>query len=99
MSSGASFTVIKQNQYIRRFRSTGTVSADRAKSLKEIGFYESWIFKHMVNQGVFIRSYNDRYYMDEFVARSFCWKRNITISTIVMITIIIFSLITLIGAR
>ena len=100
MSAGASFTVIKQNQYIRLFRSAGALSNDNSISLRDIGIScESLIFKHMTFNGVFIRSADQRYHMDEKAARTFCRKRNITISTLFLILMIILFSVSLLGAN
>jgi hypothetical protein len=71
MSSQASI-IIKQNEYMKKFRQAGATDPARAKPLAEIGIKPSWIFHRMQHKEVFRPGRApDTFYIDANAAEEF----------------------------
>ncbi len=85
--SGA--VVMHQNRLMRRFQDAHATDAKSAKTLADMGCRNSWIFRRMVANGVFMETGDDRYYMDENAAQSFVKMRRRRMLTFLAVAIII----------
>jgi hypothetical protein len=75
MSSEASI-IIKQNEYMRRFRKAGATDPSRAKPLAELGIKPSRIFRRMEDKAIFLPGrIPEAYYMDPAAAEEFVETR------------------------
>ena len=73
--SGA-YIIIKQNEYMRRFRRVEATDPMRAKSLADLGIKPSRIFHKMEGKAIFIPGRAPgTYYMDSNAAEDFVEKR------------------------
>jgi hypothetical protein len=73
--SAAAVIVARQNNLIRRFREAGATAPNFARSPKDLGCRNSWIFRRLVTRGVFVETKPGRYYVDEFAADEFMRAR------------------------
>jgi hypothetical protein len=73
--SGGAIILIRQNQYIRRFRHAAAASPETAVYLENIGCRDSWIFQRMAARGVFVRIPDGRWYRDNAATASFIKRR------------------------
>jgi hypothetical protein len=87
--------VIKQNRYIRVFRNADALSMHTAKSLSELGIRESFIFGRMEKKGVFIRTANGKYFMNEDALAEFRRRRMMIMLILIAFVIILWVIITL----
>ena len=69
--SAAAVIVARQNNLIRRFREAGATAPNFARSPKDLGCRNSWIFRRLVTRGVFVETKPGRYYVDEVAAENF----------------------------
>ncbi len=69
------YVIVKQNQYMSRFKKAGATDRSHARKLEDLRVRESGIFRRMVDKGVFVASGNDTYYMDPDAAHEFVVAR------------------------
>jgi hypothetical protein len=75
MSSEA-YVIIKQNEYMRRFRNAGAADVKTAKPLAELRVKPDRIFRKMENKGVFRPGpVPETFYMDAGAAEDFIGAR------------------------
>ena len=65
----------RQNAYIRTFRKHGAVNPEKAKTLKKLGITPTKIFERMEKTEIFVKTEEDKYYMDEQKAEYFIMRR------------------------
>ena len=100
MYSGAGAQIIiKQNKYIAFFNKVGAVDAEHAISFDEVisktGFSRGFVFRKMVQKGLFIQCENEKFYIDNQAAQRFKERRhNRAISILTVFGI--FSLVALV---
>jgi hypothetical protein len=85
------YIILKQNQYMRRFREAGATDPQHATPLSTLGVRNSFLFRRMVKRGVFVRFGDEAYYMDpaaaaEFVSR----RRRVALFLVALILLAIF---------
>jgi uncharacterized membrane-anchored protein len=69
MSGEEQFVIlIVQKRLVRRFRDACATLPAQAMTLQELGVRRSFIFKKMVQKGIFHDAGDDRYYLDEEAA-------------------------------
>jgi hypothetical protein len=68
--SGAAI-IAKQNRLMRRFRQACATTPDSARTPQDLGCRDSWIFRRLVERGVFVEGKPGRYYVDEVAADEF----------------------------
>jgi hypothetical protein len=75
MSSEA-YVIIRQNEYMRRFRTAEATDPLRAKPLAELGIKPSRIFRKMEEKAIFLPGRApETYYMDSNAAEDFIEAR------------------------
>jgi len=76
MSNNAAYVIIKQNEYVRKFRNAGATDTMRAKSLADLGIKPSRIFQKMEDKAIFLPGRNPgTYYLDPNAADDFIETR------------------------
>ena len=94
-SMNGEYIIIKQNQYMRKFRQAEATDAPHARPLSEIGIRRrSGIFRRMAGRGVFVETAEGVYYMNQEAAEAFVAARRrrilIAIGLIVLIGLILY---------
>jgi hypothetical protein len=75
MSSEA-YIIIKQNEYLRRFRKAEATDPSRARSLEDLGIKPGRIFQKMEDKAIFVAGRDPgTYYMDRKAAEEFIETR------------------------
>ncbi|HOW85349.1 MAG TPA: hypothetical protein P5119_08110 [Candidatus Aminicenantes bacterium] len=70
------YIIIKQNEYLRKFRRAGATDPNLARTLSEIGVKPSGIFRRMEDRDVFRQGRRpETYYIDESAAEDFLAAR------------------------
>jgi len=76
MSNGAAYVIIKQNEYMKKFRNAGATDTMRAKSLADLGIKPSRIFHKLEGKAIFLPGWAPgTYYMDVNAAGEFVEAR------------------------
>lgn len=73
VSGGA--VIVMQNRFLRRFRDAGATAPERAATLDELGCRSTFVFRRMVDRGVFVASGEERFHLDEQAAVEFLQRR------------------------
>ncbi len=74
--SDAAYVLIKQNEYMRKFRNAGALDTMRAKPLAELGIKPSRIFQKMEDKAIFLPGRAPgTFYMDPNAADDFIEMR------------------------
>jgi hypothetical protein len=74
--SNQAYVMIRQNEYMRKFRNAGAMDPLRAKTLAELGIKPSRIFLKMEAQSIFLPGRApETYYMDASAAEDFIEAR------------------------
>ncbi|MCX6558908.1 MAG: hypothetical protein NTZ26_00205 [Candidatus Aminicenantes bacterium] len=61
---GGETILIKQNEYIRKFKKADAIDPHSARPLDELRVRNNHIFRGLLHKGVFVEAGNDRYYID-----------------------------------
>ena len=76
MSNSAAYVIIKQNEYMKKFRNAGATDTMRAKSLADLGIKPSRIFQKMEDKSIFLPGRAPgTYYLDPSAAEEFVDSR------------------------
>jgi hypothetical protein len=81
---------LKQNRLMRYFRAAGATSPATARTTKDIGCRQGWIFRRLVARGVFVPVGDGKFYMDEEEARDFVQRRRVKVLLIVAVALVFF---------
>ncbi|UCG56286.1 MAG: hypothetical protein JSU70_15630 [Phycisphaerales bacterium] len=57
--------------YIRKFQEVNATSPEYARTLADLGLPDTWIFRRMVSQGVFLPCEDGRFCLQQATARAF----------------------------
>lgn len=72
LMSAEAYVIIRQNEYMRRFRKAGATDAMKARPLAEMGVKPDRIFRKMEDKAIFLPGRTpDTYYMDVRAAEDF----------------------------
>ncbi len=97
MSSAA--VVHKQNKYINIFNKLGAIDREHAISLEEAGIRGSFLFERMCARGIFLKSSEGRYFIDNQAAVLFKENRRKRAYTFLVILLVILAVYILLGGR
>lgn len=93
---GGEYVIIKQNEYIRKFKKAAASSPAAARTLEELRVRNNPIFRRLLAKGVFAEAGNDRYYIDLDQAAAFlALRRKIAFFVgvaVVLVTLALFFL-------
>lgn len=74
--SAQAYIIIRQNEYMKRFRKAGATDAMKARSLAEMGVKPDRIFRRMEGKAIFLAGRNpNTYYLDVSAAEDFVERR------------------------
>lgn len=90
VANAAAVIVARQNQYIRTFRKAEALSADRAIRPQDLGIHETWIFRRLVQRGVFVEATPGCYYLEEIAAEQFVRDRRFRALTFLGVVTVLF---------
>ena len=62
---GAEVIIAIQKKYVRRFKDANAFDIKSAKSLEELNLSNRYIFRRMVDKGVFCEAPNQKFYIDK----------------------------------
>ena len=89
--SGAAQIIIKQNEYLRKFRRAGAVDARAARSLDELGIKPGHVFGAMERKAVFLPGRAPgTYYMDQAAAEEFIAARRRRANYLLLLAVVAF---------
>ena len=99
MSSEA-YVIIKQNEYMRRFRNAGAVDAKSAKPLADLRVKRDRIFRKMEDKGVFRPGpLPETFYMDASAAEDFVAARRRRAFYMMLLVIIVAAIMFFLSRR
>jgi hypothetical protein len=99
MSSEA-YVIIKQNEYLRRFRKAGATEAAKARTLAELDMKPDRIFRKMADKDVFRPGRApETYYLDLSAAEDFIQARRRRIFYTLILIIVVAAVLFLLGRR
>jgi hypothetical protein len=98
--SSEAYVIIKQNEYMRKFRNAGAIDPLRAKPLAELKIRPDRIFRKMENQGIFKPGRTpDTYYMDAAAAEEFIEARRRRAFYLLLLAVIVAAVLFFLGRR
>jgi hypothetical protein len=98
--SGEAYIIIKQNEFMRRFRNAGAVDPARAKPLAELGIKPGGIFRRMLDKEIFRPGRTpETYYIDERAAQEFVEARRRRAFYMFLLIIIVAAVMFFLGRR
>ena len=97
--SAATIIIRRQNKLMKTFRKMGATAPETAINLQELGFWTGFTFDRMVCRGVFIRTSDGRFYMDENAATAFLERRRLRAMIFGLIFLVLAILIFLFNGR
>ncbi len=72
------YIIIKQNEYIRKFKKAEATGPASACTLDELRVRNNHVFRGLLRRGVFAEAGEGRYYIDlDQAAEFFAWRRKI----------------------
>lgn len=99
MSSEA-YVIIKQNEYMRKFRNAGATEASKAKTLVELKVKNDRIFRKMADKDVFRPGRApETYYLDLGAADDFIQARRRRAFYLLILVIVVAALVFILGRR
>jgi hypothetical protein len=99
MSSEA-YIIIKQNEYMRRFRNAGALDAKTAKPLAELGIKPDRIFRKMERKDIFRPGRSpETYYMDANAAEEFVEARRRRMFYALLVVIVVAAVLFFLSRR
>jgi hypothetical protein len=99
MSSEA-YVIIKQNEYMRRFRNAGALDARSARTLAELRVKRDRIFTKMEDKAIFLPGrVPETFYMDENAAEEFVAARRRRAFYMMLLVVIVAAIMFLLGRR
>ncbi len=87
------YVIVKQNQYLARFRKAGATDRAHARTLEDLRIRETGIFRRMVDKGVFVAAAGGAYYMDPGAAHEFIVARRKRVFTTLVLAAIVLLLL------
>jgi hypothetical protein len=98
--SSEGYIIIKQNQYMRKFRQAGATDPARARTLDELGIRPSGIFRKMEARDVFRAGrIPETYYMDEPAAEEFVAARRRRAFYMLILMLVLAAVLFFLGRR
>lgn len=100
MNNGAAYVIIKQNEYMRKFRNAGATDPMRAKSLADLGIKPSRIFQKMEDKAIFLPGRAPgTYYMDPNAADDFIEARRRRVFFMLLLALAAAAVLFFLGRR
>lgn len=84
----AAVVILVQNRAIRALRAAGAFSERTAVRLADVGVKPHWPVRALIRRGVFVRTADERYYLDEGAEqRLYRYRRNVFTFLIILFVI------------
>jgi hypothetical protein len=100
MSNGAAYVMVKQNEYMRKFRNAGATDPLRAKSLADLGIKPGRIFQKLADKAVFLPGrIPGTYYLDPNAADDFIEARRKRAFFLLLLTLAAAAVLFFLGRR
>jgi hypothetical protein len=94
------YIIIKQNEYMRRFRRAGATDPMRAKTLADLGIKASRIFRSMQDKAIFLPGRDpETHYMDTNAAEDFIASRRKRAFLLLLLGLAVVIVLFLLGRR
>jgi hypothetical protein len=99
MSSEA-YVIIKQNEYLRKFRNAGALDVKTARPLAELKITRDRFFRKMEDKSIFLPGRApDTYYMDTNAAEEFVEARRRRMFYMLLLIIVVAAIMFFLGRR
>jgi hypothetical protein len=100
LMSAEAYVIIRQNEYMGRFRKAGATDAMKARPLAEMGVKPDRIFRKMEDKAIFLPGRRpDTYYMDVGAAEDFIEGRRRRIFYALLLILAVAVLLFFLGRR
>lgn len=94
------YVLIKQNEYMRKFRNAGATEASKARTLVELKVKNDRIFRKMADKDVFRSGRTpETYYLDLGAAEGFLQARRRRAFYMIILVIVVAALMFILGRR
>jgi len=94
------YVIIKQNEYMRKFRRAEATDPSRAKPLAELGIKPSRIFRKMEDKAIFLPGRTpDIFYMDTNAAEGFIEARRRRAFSLLLLVLAVAVVLFFLGRR
>ena len=98
--SNEAYVIIKQNEYMRKFRNAGALDAMTARPLAELRIKSDRIFRKMADKDIFRPGRTpDTYYLDPNAADEFVEARRRRAFYMLLLVIIVAAVLFFLGRR
>lgn len=98
--SGEAYVIIKQNEYMRKFRNAGALDVRTAISLAQLGVKRDHIFRKMEDKDIFRPGRTpDTYYMVESAAEEFLGARRRRAFYMFLLILVVAAFLFFLGRR
>jgi hypothetical protein len=98
--SGEAYIIIKQNEYMKKFRNAGALDARSARTLAELRIKRDRIFTKMEDKAIFLPGrIPETFYMDENAAEEFVAARRRRAFYMMLLVVIGAAVLFLLGRR
>lgn len=100
LMSSEAYIIIKQNEYMRKFRHAGATDAVRARPLADLRIRPDRVFRKMEDKGVFKPGRApETYYMDGSAAEEFVEARRRRTFYLLLLALIVAAILFFLGRR
>lgn len=100
LMSSEAYIIIRQNEYMRKFRQAGATDAARARPLADLRIKPDRIFRRMENKDIFRPGRApETYYMDERAAEEFVEARRRRMFYLLLLGLILAAVLFFLGRR
>jgi len=94
------YVIVKQNEYMRKFRNAGATDTMRAKSLADLGIKPGRIFQKLADKDIFLPGRApETYYMDVNAAEEFVEARRRRTFAMLLLVVIVAAVLFFLGRR
>jgi len=98
--SSAAYVIIKQNEYMRRFRNAGATDPIRARTLADLRIKQDRVFRKLENKDVFRPGRApDTFYMNMAAAEEFIEARRRRAFTLLLLAVLVAAVVFFLGRR
>jgi hypothetical protein len=98
--SGEAYIIIKQNEYMRRFRNGGATDASKARPLAELKVKRDRIFRKMEDKDIFKPGrMPETFYMDVSAAEEFVEARRRRTFYMLLLVLVVAAVLFFLGRR
>lgn len=94
------YVIIKQNEYMKKFRKAGALDAKTARPLAELGIKRDRIFRKLEDKAVFLPGRTpETFFMDGNAAEEFVAARRRRAFYMMLLVIVVAAIMFLLGRR